>query len=107
MLYEYRHYQATPGKMPALHRRFAEVTTKIWEKHGIRVVGFWEAEFGTSNELYYMLAWEDLAERDRKWPAFQKDPDWQSGRAKSEEDGPLVARITNSLLKPTYYSPMK
>ena len=73
MLYEYRRYEAMPGKLAALHRRFAEVTTKIWEKHGIRVVGFWEAEFGTSNELYYMLAWEDLADRDRKWQAFQKE----------------------------------
>ena len=44
---------------------------------------------------------------DRKWQAFQKDPDWQSARAKSEEDGPLVARINNRLWKPTYYSPMK
>jgi hypothetical protein len=107
MLYEYRRYEAMPGKLPALHRRFAEVTTKVWEKHGIRVVGFWEAVFGTNNELHYMLAWEDLAERDRKWEAFQKDPDWQSARAKSEEDGPLVARLTNSLWKPTHYSPLK
>ena len=107
MLYEYRRYEANPGKMPALQRRFADVTTKIWEKHGIRVVGFWEAVFGANNELHYMLAWEDVAERDRKWEAFQRDPEWQSARAKTEEDGPLVARVNNQLWRPTHFSPMK
>ena len=107
MLYEYRRYEAVPGKLPALHRRFAEVTVNVWQKHGIRVVGFWEAVFGASNELHYMLPWEDVAERDRKWEAFLNDPDWQSAQAKSEESGPLVAKIANSLWKPTHYSPMK
>jgi hypothetical protein len=54
-----------------------------------------------------MLAWEDLDERDRKWNAFQSDPEWLSARAKTEEGGPLVARLTNSLWRPTHYSPMK
>jgi hypothetical protein len=107
VLYEYRRYEANPGKLPALHRRFAEVTLPIWQKHGIRVVGFWEAVFGTNNELHYMLQWEDVAERDRKWEAFQSDPEWLSARAKTEEDGPLVARLTNSLWRPTKYSPLQ
>ena len=107
MLYEYRRYEASPGKLPALHKRFAEITLPIWQKHGIRVVGFWEAVFGTSNELHYMLAWEDLDDRERKWNAFQSDPEWLSARAKTEEGGPLVARLTNSLWRPTHYSPMK
>ena len=107
MLYEYRRYEANPGKLPALHRRFAEITTKIWEKHGIRVVAFWEPIFGANNELHYMLAWEDMAERDRKWEAFQRDPEWQSARAETEKDGPLVARVNNQLWRPTHFSPMK
>ncbi len=107
MLYEYRHYQAVPGKMPALHRRFAEVTTRIWEKHGIRVVGFWEAVVGSSNELHYLLQWDDMADRERKWDAFQKDPEWQAARAQTETNGPLVARTTNHFWRPTHYSPMQ
>ena len=107
MLYEYRHYQAVPGKMPALHRRFAELTTKIWERLDIRVVGFFEAVVGSTNELHYILQWDDMAERERKWDAFQKDPEWLEGRAKSEVDGALVARATNYLWRPTHYSPMQ
>ena len=107
MLYEYRRYEIVPGKLPEVHRRFVEVSLKFWDKHGIRVIGFWEAVVGTSNELYYLLQWENMAERERKWDAFQADPEWQAARAESEKNGPLVLRITNTLMKPTSYSPMK
>ncbi|HEY7067621.1 MAG TPA: NIPSNAP family protein [Chloroflexota bacterium] len=107
MLYEYRTYQAVPGKLPALNKRFAELTTKVWERHGIRVVGFFEAVVGASNELHYILQWADMADRERKWEAFQKDPEWQQGRAQTEGDGPLVVRVTNSFWRPTPYSPMQ
>jgi hypothetical protein len=107
VLYEYRHYQATPGKMPTLNRRFAEVTTKIWERLGIRPIGFWEAVVGSSNELHYLLQWNDMAEREQKWDAFLKDPEWQEKRALTEQDGPLVAKTTNYFWRPTAYSPLK
>jgi hypothetical protein len=107
MLYEFRRYEVAPGKLPEVHRRFADVSLKFWEKHGIRVIAFWEAVVGTSNELYYLLQWRDMAERESKWDAFQSDREWQAARTESEKNGPLVLRITNSFLKPTSYSPMK
>jgi len=107
MLYEYRRYEVTPGKLGALNERFANVTTKIWERHGIRPVGFWTADVGTSNVLHYLLAWEDMAERDRKWSAFGSDPEWISKRAETEKDGPLVARVLNEFWRPTAYSNIK
>ncbi|MCL4369368.1 MAG: NIPSNAP family protein [Chloroflexi bacterium] len=107
MLYELRTYEMVPGKMPDINNRFANVTTKLFEKHGIRVVGFWTPLVGTSNQLIYMLAWDSLAEREKKWDAFQSDPAWISARAASEEAGPIVARAINSILMPTPYSPMK
>ncbi len=107
MLYEMRVYEAVPGKLPALHDRFANITLKFFEKHGIRVVAFWEPVIGVSNQLVYILAWQDLAERERVWNAFASDPGWLRARAETERDGPLVARITNYILKPTPYSPMQ
>ena len=107
MLYELRVYEMVPGKMADINARFANVTTKLFAKHGIRVVGFWENVIGTSNQLIYMVAWESLAEREQKWDTFAVDPEWLQARAASEEKGPLVARVTNSILRPTPYSPMK
>jgi hypothetical protein len=107
MLYEYRRYEIMPGRAADLHRRFAEHTTKLFEKHGIRVVAFFEPLVGTLPELHYLLQWQDMAERERKWNAFQADPEWHAVRAKTEEHGPLVARIHNSFWQPTPYSPMQ
>ncbi|HLY67880.1 MAG TPA: NIPSNAP family protein, partial [Chloroflexota bacterium] len=84
-----------------------ELTLGIWQRLGIQPVGFWTAEVGASNELHYILQWEDMADRERKWNTFLRDKEWQEGRAASEEDGPLVGRITNSFWIPTRYSPMK
>lgn len=106
-LYELRVYETVPGRMPALNQRFQNHTSKFFEKYGIKVVGYWEAIIGTTNELTYMLEWESLAERERIWDAFGVDTDWLAVRAKSEESGPIVARVRSQILKPTSYSPMR
>jgi hypothetical protein len=40
MIYEWRIYEVMPGKMNLLHDRFQKITLKLFEKHGIKVVGF-------------------------------------------------------------------
>ena len=108
MLYELRIYHAMPGRMPDLNRRFETITLKIWERFGIRQVGFWNVQIGESNQdLYYMLEWKDLAERERIWSAFMADPEWQKARAETEKNGPLLQSISNYILAPTVYSKMK
>jgi hypothetical protein len=54
-----------------------------------------------------MLAFDDLAHREKAWNAFGSDPDWIKARAETEKDGPIVARVHNMLLRPTSYSPLK
>ncbi|MBR0697466.1 NIPSNAP family protein [Bradyrhizobium lablabi] len=108
MIYESRVYRCLPGRLPALLKRFETVTLKLWDKHGIRQAGFFTTLVGDSNqELTYLLAWESLAEREKKWTAFMGDPDWLAARAKSEEDGQIVANVTNQLLAPTAFSSVK
>ncbi len=108
MLYELRIYHATPGKLKLLNQRFETTTLKFWEKHGIRQVGFWTTLIGESNnDLYYILEWENLAEREQKWNAFMSDPEWIKARAATEVDGPLYSHLTNTILAPTSYSKMK
>jgi hypothetical protein len=108
MIYEIRVYRCVPGRLPALNNRFATITLKLWEKHGIKQAGFWTTLVGESNQdLTYLLAWESLADRDKKWAAFQADPEWQSKRAETEKDGPIVQNVSNQLLVPTAYSSVK
>ena len=107
MIYEYRAYYVMPGRMPDIQKRFAEVTMRLFTKHGIRVVGFWETVFGESNELVYICAYDDLAQRQTVWAAFMGDPEWQAARKASEVNGPLVERVVNKIWKPTSFSPMQ
>jgi hypothetical protein len=108
MIYEMRVYRCVPGRLPALLKRFEQTTLKLWEKHGIRPSGFFTTLVGESNqELTYLLAWESLAEREKKWNAFAADPEWLAARAKSEEDGQIVGNIVNQILAPTAFSTMK
>ena len=81
---------------------------KIWERHGIKQAGFWTTVIGESNQvLYYFLTWNSLAEREQKWAAFGSDPDWLAARAKTEENGAIVAKVTNEILTPTSFSSVK
>ena len=107
MVYEYRAYYIMPGRMPDIQKRFADHTMKLFTKHGIKVVGFWETVFGESNELVYMCAYDDLAHRERVWKAFMGDPEWQAVRKQSEMNGPLVERVVNKIFRPTAFSPLQ
>ena len=107
MIYELRSYIAMPGKLPALSARFRDHTLALFEKHGIKNVGYWTNMIGGRNdELLYMIAFEDLAARDKAWASFQADPDWQAARADSEKDGLILHHLESRILSPTKYSPL-
>jgi hypothetical protein len=108
MIYEMRIYYCMPGRLPDLLKRFDTITLKIWEKHGIKQAGFWTTLIGGDNHaLYYMLAWESLADREKKWAGFMVDAEWIAARAQTEANGALVHKITNEILAPTTFSSVK
>jgi NIPSNAP len=108
MIYELRVYRCLPGRLPALLGRFENHTLRIWDRLGIRQAGFWTQIIGEANgDLYYLLQWESLAERERKWNQFIADPEWREKRAESERDGAIVANVANSFLQPTAFSSVK
>jgi hypothetical protein len=108
-VFEMRTYYAAPGKMTALHERFRNHTNKLFEKHGMALVGFWspldpaEAE----RKMVYILAYPSKEAADRSWEAFRKDPEWNRARAASEVNGKLVEKVDSVFLRPTDYSPIK
>jgi hypothetical protein len=108
MIYELRIYRCVPGRKPALLSRFENETLRIWEKHGIRQAGFWTTLIGNSNqEVIYMLAWDSMAEREKRWDAFLADPEWRAVAARTEKDGQLIESISSQLLTPATFSAVK
>jgi len=108
MIHELRIYTAHPDKLPALMARFRDHTCGLFEKHGIKNIAYWRNSIGgRSDELWYVLGFEDLNQRGEAWAAFASDPEWQQVRAESEADGPLVHHIENRILAPTDFSPLQ
>jgi hypothetical protein len=108
MIYEYRVYEAAPGKMQDLHARFRNHTVRIFERLGAKNIGYWTSSVGDySDRLIYILGFEDAGHYERFWETFRSDPEWQRVRAESEVNGALTARVFNSLLAPTDYSPLQ
>ncbi|MBX3501986.1 MAG: NIPSNAP family protein [Alphaproteobacteria bacterium] len=107
-IYELRVYRCVPGRLPALLKRFDTITLKLWEKHGIRQAGFWTVLVGESNQdLFYLLEWDSLADRETRWNKFASDPEWLAKRAETEKDGAIVANVSNQFLAPTSFSSVK
>ena len=106
MIYEYRAYEANPGKLPDLQARFRNHTMKIFERHGMKNVAYWTVE-GEANRLDYILAFDNADQQRRAWAAFGEDPEWQKVKSESEVNGALVANVTSTLLTPTDFSPLQ
>ena len=89
-----------------LHSRFRDHTTALFRKHGITIIGYWQP-VAKPNVLIYILAYDSLADREKKWNGFVADKERLAKFAETEKNGPLVARLTAQILRPTAYSPMQ
>lgn len=106
-IFEMRTYYACPGRMAAMHARFRDHTCKLFEKHGMALVGFWVPADAPEDRMIYILAYPDRAAADKSWDDFRNDPVWQKAKADSEKNGPIVARVESVFLNPTDYSPVR
>ena len=104
-VFEMRTYFAAPGKLDDLHARFRDHTTQLFTKHGITNLGYWTPIENPENKLVYLLAYPTREARDASWKAFGADPDWQTARKASEENGKLVLKIEQRFLTATDFSP--
>jgi hypothetical protein len=109
-IFELRTYTAAPGKLDALNARFRNHTNKLFEKHGMTIIGFWMPQPQKEGEekLIYILAYPSKEAADKSWKAFREDPEWRKVVAETEKDGRLLSKPPESVyMKPTDYSPLK
>jgi hypothetical protein len=107
-VYELRTYYPAPGKLAALNARFRDHTLKLFARHGMRNIAYWNAAPSAEapdGRVVYILAYPDPAAREADWRAFGADPEWRAVMAASERDGKLVARVESVFMTMTDYSP--
>lgn len=108
-LFEIRTYTTEPGRLAALHARFRDHTTKLFEKHGMTNIGYWTPvdEPRSQDTLIYVLAHDTADAAKKSWDGFRNDRDWQKARAASEADGPIVKKVESVFVNPTDYSAIR
>jgi hypothetical protein len=83
--------------------------TAIFRRVGLTPVFFGEAIAGRRlPNLTYMLVYDNLAAREKNWAAFVSDPEWLKLRATPGlSDAEIVSNISNVLLRPLPFSPIR
>ena len=108
-VFELRTYTAPDGKLPELQARFRNHTMRIFEKHGMKNVGYWVPQDAPAkdNTLIYIISHESREAAKKNWAAFGADPEWQKVAKESQINGKIVAGITSVYMDPADYSPIK
>lgn len=109
-IFEIRTYESPNDK--TLQRKvkmFGDGEIEAFRRSGMLPVFFGTTIYGRNlPNLTYMLAYDDLAAREKTWSAFGKDPGWQKLRATPGLSDPeIVSNISNAILRPLAFSPIR
>jgi NIPSNAP protein len=93
-----------PGSIDLLHSRFRDHTNRLFRKHGMTIVGFWQPlSADKERTLIYLLAYKDGAARDAAWNGFRNDPEWKDVTSKMQ----VGTQVESVFMNSTDYGPMK
>jgi hypothetical protein len=100
MIHELRHYIPVKGKEELMLQRIKTQSGKLLADIGMRVVKEWMPADG-SGELWYILEYDSMEQRERLYETFINHPEWKRIKAETEKEGPLYEKINVYLLEPT------
>ena len=107
VVFELRTYTTHEGRLPALEARFRDHTMALFEKHGMRNVGYW-IPVDKPNTLIYIIAHDSADAIQNNWRSFVTDPAWQKVAEESQKDGQILIEggIESQFMSATDYSPI-
>ena len=107
-VFELRTYTTHEGRLPALEARFRDHTMALFEKHGMRNVGYW-IPVDKPNTLIYIIAHDSAAAIQENWKAFATDPAWKKVAVESQQDGQILVEggIVSQFMSAADYSPIQ
>jgi hypothetical protein len=108
-VFELRTYTAPAGKLDALNARFRNHTRRIFDKYGMKSVGYWVPadEPRSGDTLIYILQHDSREAAKKSWDAFRQDTEWKGIATESQKDGPIVSKVESVFMNATDYSAVK
>lgn len=108
-VFELRTYTTFPGRLDALHARFAQHTIRLFERHGMTNIGYFIPQDLplAENTLIYIIAHNSREAAEASWEAFIADPEWQRAYEESLRDGRIVEKLESIFMDATDYSQLK
>jgi hypothetical protein len=90
-------------------KMFNDAEIGVFQRIGMRPVFIGESVVGGRQpNITYMLSFDSLGDREKLWSAFGSDPEWKKISGPPElKDAKIVANISNFMLHPLPFSPMK
>jgi hypothetical protein len=109
-IFEVRMYES--NNLSTLRRKvnmFNTAEIGVFKRLGMQPVFFGEMLVGPKMpNLIYMLAFDDLAAREKAWTAFGGDPEWKKLReTPGWSDAEIVSNITNLIVTPLPFSEIR
>ena len=102
-VFELRTYESnTPRTLARKVKMFDDGEIGLFRKLGMAPVFFGETIVGANMpNLTYMLAFDDLASREKAWNAFGSSPEWAKMKSQPGLSDPeIVSNISNTMLRP-------
>lgn len=120
MIYELRSYDINPNRWEEYGKWAQELAFPLFFEHfKLPLVGFWETlpvedtpydSFNTTVGVHWILAWESVEARHRRWAELDATEELQElvRKARDEDGNPLFhMRIQMTMLKPWPGSPLQ
>jgi hypothetical protein len=109
-IFEVRTYQSQ--SLTALQKKAAMFNSgeiAVFQRLGMRPVFIGESIIGPRQpSITYMLSFDNLDGREKLWQQFGADPEWKKLSAPPElKDAEIVANISNVILRPLPFSPVR
>lgn len=76
VIHEYRTYQLKPGVLPTYLEAFEAIALPLIRKH-MDLLGFWTNDTGLLNCVHHLWAFENHAERERRFAALRAEEEYR------------------------------
>jgi hypothetical protein len=107
-VFDLRLYTGSPGKEDAFRQRWHKHAARIYERHGMDNLGWWEATDAEHPRIFMtLLAHESLDAVNTTIEKYHQDSEWIAIEKESESDGPLRSGVLSYKLVPASFSPLK